>query len=113
MWPNCCLGAGEADDDPLAADNRTPTLAGGAKAIGAHGLDGSPVEAGAACGFHDLRVVRTAVGEDHRSTLLAPGQHESLFEEYFVALDADDMVRGGYVLKHQDFFVNSKVLHVG
>lgn len=34
---------------------------------------------------------------------LPPGDHDHLFQEQYVALDATGQVRGGYILKHQEF----------
>ncbi len=37
----------------------------------------------------------------------------SLYQEYFVAVDEDDKVRGGYILKHQQFLVGTTVQEIG
>ena len=45
---------------------------------------------------------------------LPKGEHPSLLQEYFVALDNTGMVRGGYALKYQDFyFSDGAVRRVG
>lgn len=35
-----------------------------------------------------------------------------LYQEYFVAVDDDSSVRGGYILKHQPFLVQGSLLHI-
>lgn len=47
------------------------------------------------------------------SPTLPPRPDRSLFQEYFLALDAGEVVRGGYVLKHQEFQVGGRVVSLG
>jgi hypothetical protein len=35
-----------------------------------------------------------------------------LYQEYFVAVDDDSTVRGGYILKHQSFLIKGSLLHI-
>ncbi|MBI3874572.1 MAG: hypothetical protein HY300_01090 [Verrucomicrobia bacterium] len=50
--------------------------------------------------------------EQPQSSWLQPGAGETLFEEYFLANDAD-AVRGGYVLKHQPYWINGGIAATG
>lgn len=50
--------------------------------------------------------------ESHRSTWLPQGGHDSLYEDFFLAME-DREVRGGYILKQQDFWQADKVQKVG
>ena len=43
---------------------------------------------------------------------LPPGGHEALYNEHFVAVDDDGEVRGGYVLKHQEFLVRGQLRRI-
>ena len=44
---------------------------------------------------------------------LPPTADRRLFQEYFLALDDDQNVRGAYILKHQQFLLNGNVTTVG
>ena len=43
---------------------------------------------------------------------LPPGLHPQLYQEYYVAVDGDE-VRGGYILKHQNFYLAGSVEDIG
>ncbi|HUT90258.1 MAG TPA: hypothetical protein VMY37_12220 [Thermoguttaceae bacterium] len=47
------------------------------------------------------------------SEWLPPVPGRRLFQEQFVALDEEGIVRGGYILKHQDFKLGEEVVDVG
>ena len=36
----------------------------------------------------------------------------NIFQEYYLAVDGDDTVRGGYILKHQNFWIRERVLSI-
>ncbi len=36
-----------------------------------------------------------------------------IFQEYFIAVDDKNNVRGGYILKRQDFFIDGKIISIG
>ncbi len=36
----------------------------------------------------------------------------NIFQEYYLAVDGDDAVRGCYILKHQDFWIKHRVLQI-
>lgn len=40
---------------------------------------------------------------------LPPGPHPTLYNEIFLAFDDDAVVRGGYLLKHQEFLIDGRV----
>ncbi len=44
---------------------------------------------------------------------LPPQPNSDIYQEYFVAVDENSDVRGGYILKHQRFLVNGKVISIG
>lgn len=44
---------------------------------------------------------------------LPPTAGRDIFQEYFVALDDDHLVRGAYILKHQQFVLNNTVTTIG
>ncbi|HEX5824557.1 MAG TPA: hypothetical protein VFY18_08880 [Candidatus Limnocylindrales bacterium] len=45
-------------------------------------------------------------------TWLPPAPEERLFQEFFLAVE-DGVVRGGYILKHQDFVLDGEVMSIG
>lgn len=44
---------------------------------------------------------------------LPPAAGRPVYQEYFVALDDEAVVRGAYILKHQDFKIKDRVVSVG
>jgi len=48
------------------------------------------------------------IAENPIPEFLPPGQHPTLYNECFVAVDEQEQVRGGYVLKHQDFHIQGR-----
>jgi len=50
--------------------------------------------------------------EHPNSSWLPPDSRTGLFEEFYIANDGDQ-VRGGYILKHQPFWLNGSVASVG
>lgn len=44
---------------------------------------------------------------------LPPKPNSDIYQEYFVAVDENRDVRGGYILKHQQFLVNGNVVSIG
>ena len=44
---------------------------------------------------------------------LPPKPNRDIYQEYFVAVDENRDVRGGYILKHQQFLVNGNVVSIG
>lgn len=51
--------------------------------------------------------------ESHISEELPKIGNRKIYREYFLALENDSIVRGGYILKHQDFSFKGKIINVG
>jgi len=51
--------------------------------------------------------------EAHLSADLPHLNERSIFQDYFLALENDKIVRGGYILKHQDFIINNETFSIG
>ncbi|NQU26233.1 MAG: hypothetical protein HQ567_33515 [Candidatus Nealsonbacteria bacterium] len=44
---------------------------------------------------------------------LPPAPGRTLYQEYFVGVDEDSVVRSAYILKHQDFIIKDRVVSIG
>jgi hypothetical protein len=51
--------------------------------------------------------------ESHISEGLPKIGNRKIYQEYFLALENDSIVRGGYILKHQEFSFKGKIISVG
>jgi hypothetical protein len=51
--------------------------------------------------------------ERHVSGRLPKVDDRKIFEDYYLALQGNSIIRGGYILKHQDFFVNGEIKSIG
>lgn len=51
--------------------------------------------------------------ECHHPRWLPPAKGLGLFQEYFVATDEHGSVRGGYILKHQEFLLHGRKISLG
>jgi len=40
-------------------------------------------------------------------------ERRKIYQEYFLAVEDNKTVRGGYILKHQDFYINGKIISIG
>jgi len=56
--------------------------------------------------------VSTLFPEQHVPAWLPPLPHRRLFQEHYLAVDEQRVVRGAYTLKHQDFRINGRTLSV-
>ena len=56
----------------------------------------------------DPNLYSTRFHEHHAPAWLPPRDDCDLFQEQFLALDDDSIVRGGYVLKHQKFLIHGE-----
>jgi len=56
-------------------------------------------------------VVSHKFPESETSSWLPDIDGRRIFQEYFLTFD-DDIVRGGYILKHQDFYINGKIVPI-
>lgn len=56
--------------------------------------------------------VETAFPTSHVPPLLPRIAARRLFQEYCLAVDEDSAVRGGYILKHQDFFIGGRTVSI-
>ncbi len=57
------------------------------------------------------RNINTKFPESNIPDWLPKDQSLSIYQEYFLAF-IDEVVRGGYILKHQEFFINGKVISI-
>ena len=60
----------------------------------------------------DLNIYSTAFPTSHIPVWLPKRAGCNLYQEQFVALDDESMVRGGYILKHQTFLVKGNPLRM-
>jgi hypothetical protein len=59
------------------------------------------------------RGVNFSFPESHISSRWPRKEKRKLFEDYYLAMEEDAIVRGGYILKHQDIIINGKIQSVG
>jgi hypothetical protein len=60
----------------------------------------------------DARLYSNKFPKSHVPTWLPRQDDGDLYQEYFLAVDDESVVRGGYILKHQTFLVQGEPLHL-